>query len=364
MKNSSVRRVLIYRLGSIGDTVVALPALHLIARSFPNAERRVLTNATANIKAAPMAEVIGATSLVHDYFFYSIGTRHIGRLWELRRRIAKWSPDVLVYLTHPRGPLSVFRDALFFHLCGITKLIGIPYLPSQQNVHALEGDRLFESEAHRLIRCLHRLGDVDLENPRNWDLHFTREEVRAAEQLLADWTGAGLFITVGIGTKAETKNWGRDNWYHLIERLSTDYPELGLVLLGSRDERADSEQVAMGWRGPKLNLCGTASVRVSAAVTGKSILFFGHDSGPMHLAAATGIASLVIFSARNKPGEWFPAGKKHRVIYKQTDCFGCRKTECCEHQCKCIRSITVEEVIAAARTELRGLLRSEMPVEI
>jgi hypothetical protein len=40
-------RVLIYRLGSLGDTVVALPALHLVARAFPNAERVMLMAVSA-----------------------------------------------------------------------------------------------------------------------------------------------------------------------------------------------------------------------------------------------------------------------------------------------------------------------------
>ena len=33
-----------YRLGSLGDMLVALPSLHLVARAFPEAERRMLTN--------------------------------------------------------------------------------------------------------------------------------------------------------------------------------------------------------------------------------------------------------------------------------------------------------------------------------
>jgi hypothetical protein len=32
-------KVVIYRLGTLGDTVVALPCFHLIARAFPNAAR-------------------------------------------------------------------------------------------------------------------------------------------------------------------------------------------------------------------------------------------------------------------------------------------------------------------------------------
>ena len=50
----SDRKVLIYRLGSLGDTVVALPSLHLIARAFPDAERRVLTNFPVSGKEAPI----------------------------------------------------------------------------------------------------------------------------------------------------------------------------------------------------------------------------------------------------------------------------------------------------------------------
>ncbi len=48
---SPAKRVLIYRLGSLGDMLIALPALHLVARAFPGAERRMLTNIPVNVKA-------------------------------------------------------------------------------------------------------------------------------------------------------------------------------------------------------------------------------------------------------------------------------------------------------------------------
>ncbi len=49
----SAKRVLIYRLGSIGDTVVALPCFKLIARVFPEAERCVLANFPEGAKEKP-----------------------------------------------------------------------------------------------------------------------------------------------------------------------------------------------------------------------------------------------------------------------------------------------------------------------
>ena len=82
----SDRKVLIYRLGSLGDTVVALPSLHIVACAFPDAERRVLTNFPMSGKEAPFEAVIGGTGLVHGYFRYPVGFRNPQELWTLRKR--------------------------------------------------------------------------------------------------------------------------------------------------------------------------------------------------------------------------------------------------------------------------------------
>ena len=38
MYNKDIERILIYRLGSLGDAIVALPSLKLIAEAFPSAK--------------------------------------------------------------------------------------------------------------------------------------------------------------------------------------------------------------------------------------------------------------------------------------------------------------------------------------
>lgn len=64
---SPSRKVLIYRLGSLGDTAVALPCFHLIARAFPDSERRLLTNFPVHAKAPASAAVLGDASLPQGY---------------------------------------------------------------------------------------------------------------------------------------------------------------------------------------------------------------------------------------------------------------------------------------------------------
>ena len=71
----SPKRVLVYRLGSLGDTVVALPALHLVARMFPKAERRMLTSFPPHVKAPASSAVLEHTGLIEGYFRYNYATR-------------------------------------------------------------------------------------------------------------------------------------------------------------------------------------------------------------------------------------------------------------------------------------------------
>ena len=157
-ENLKVKRVLIYRLGSLGDTVVALPALHLVARAFPNAERRMLTNVPVHAKAPAAAAVLDGTGLVHRYFRYSVGTRGVLELALLWWRLVRWRPQVVIYLAAFRGDEVVKRDSRFFALCGIWRQIGVPLTEAMQENQWIERDGCLEPEAQRLVRNLAELG--------------------------------------------------------------------------------------------------------------------------------------------------------------------------------------------------------------
>ncbi len=266
---SSTKRVLIYRLGSLGDTLIALPALHLVARAFPDAERRLLTNFPVNAKAPPAAAILENTNLIQGYFRYVVGTRSPGELLTLWWQLLRWRPQVLVYMGPARGVESARRDAKFFRLCGIPHLIGVPVTEDMQQNRWEESDQALEPEGARLARNLSELGDAHLEAPASWDLRLTEaEQTRAAEVLSA--TAGRPIIAVSVGTKVQSKDWGRDNWRALLNRLATLYPDHALALCGAAEESDASEFTADGWRetssSPVVNLCGLLTPRESAAV--------------------------------------------------------------------------------------------------
>jgi heptosyltransferase-3 len=336
-------RILIYRLGSLGDTVLALPCFHLVREVYPQAEITVLTNSPVSGKAAPLESILASSGLIDGVIPYPLGMRDPRRLLALCRRLRAEKFDLLISLASARGWLASVRDALFFRACGIPRRIGIPF--RRDDLICVRRGDLFESEAERLLRRVSPLGPVNLAEPKWLDLRLTEAEETEAVGLLAPL--AGNFIAASLGTKTPLNDWGTPNWTQLLDKLSAAHPGLGLVLLGSADESARSQQLLASWTGPALNLCGATSPRVSAAVLGRAALYLGHDSGPMHLAAAAGTRCVTIFSARCPPGQWFPVGRGHINLYPRSF-FDPQRTGDLAHQQEALGSIRVDDVLAAA----------------
>jgi len=318
-----------------------------------------------NAKAPAAAAVLENTGLVDGYFRYEAGTRSAKELLWLAWTILRWRPQVLVYLGSSRGVKAAQRDERFFRLCGVRKLIGIPLTEGmQRNFYGRPtggrdgamGDGHLEPEAARLARNIGELGGLGefddparLEDAASWDLHLTADERAAADQAIGEVELGADAITACVGTKVQSKDWGRENWRALLAAMAGRYPGRTLLLVGAADESEASEFAAEGWRGhgggPVVNLCGKLKPRESAAAISRTTLFVGHDSGPMHLAAAVGTPCVAIFAARNIPRQWFPFGQQHRVVYHRVECWGCGLETCIEQQKKCLMSITVDEVM-------------------
>jgi heptosyltransferase III len=313
------QRIVIYRLGSLGDTVVALPCFHKVARTWPSAERIVLTNFPVSSNAAPLEAILRDGGLIHSSIVYPVGTRSLHRLWTLTKQLRSLRADVLVYLTPARGLPNAIRDWAFFKLCGFKRIVGVPLTQDLQNCRQLDsqvpgGPPVEERECERLARCLHELGPIDLDDPGMWDLHLTQDELRAGASVLVPLL-PGHYFAINMGGKAKEKDWGMPNWYSLLKLLSDRYPQTGLLIVGAAEDSERARDLASAWKGPVVDACGKLNPRESAAAMRQAAAFIGHDSGPLHLAAATGVSCVGLFGNFNQPERWHPRGPQHRIIH-------------------------------------------------
>lgn len=95
------------------------------------------------------------------------------------------------------------------------------------------------------------------------------------------------------------------NWFH--------GRGLQPVLIGALQENAIMEEIEGRTRGT-LNLCNDTSLAAIAELGRRATIAVGNDTGPMHLIAAAGCPSVVLFSEASVPEQTAPRGETVVVV--------------------------------------------------
>ena len=121
----------------------------------------------------------------------------------------------------------------------------------------------------------------------------------------------------------------------LAARLGT-----AAVLLGSRND----EQAAAGI--PGKNLIGKTSLDEAIRLIAGAATVVSNDSGLMHVAAALGRPQVALFGS-SSPEHTPPASPRARVLWLKLECSPCFERECPLGHFRCMKEISVEQVLAA-----------------
>ena len=329
--------IVIYRLGSLGDTIVALPCFTAVTRLFPHQRKILLTNKPISTKAAPIEAILGeGTGFFDTSIAYPVGTRSPAALYAVWKQLRAIGSDTLVYLTPPRGKAAHIRDWLFFKSAGFKRIIGLPLADDLARCR-IDAAGVEEREAVRMARCLAPLHPIDLDDPYYWDLRLTAAEQATGRAIAAPLHGAP-YIAINMGGKAAEKDWGLDNWITLMSGLRQDFGHYGLLFVGAAEDGPRADELAGHWPGTVVNACGKLSPRESGAAMQGAVAFAGHDSGPLHLASAMNVPCVALFGDFNRPAKWHPFGHHHRIIHNMAG----------------VKAIAVGEVDTAVRGVLSG----------
>lgn len=348
-----VKRILIYRIGNLGDTVCAMPAMVAVRRHFPDAWIGLLTN--KELAGNPEAEKI----LEGNDFLNEIITYHPERIRGLKylctilKRLHSLKIDLLVYLSISQSTYQrLIRDWLFFRLAGCRRLIGFkltrPIRTCMQNgitipVHPQEVDRLISLLAPLEIN----LRKVDFRLP-------IKEKDRKAVNSI--WNCYELkdknpIVAICPGAKFPIKRWNVKRFSQVALILHEDFGA-EILLVGGSSEKTAGEEIVKKEGDSIINLIGKTNYMESAEVISRCNLLVSNDCGPLHLAAAVGTAVVGVYSSRDFPGAWHPWGKNHIILRNDSvSCRFCFRTEC--ETMQCINSITAEQVVEACRFYLK-----------
>lgn len=344
-------RALVYRPGSLGDTLVAMPAIQEIRRQYPAHRLTLLTErqamASGRVSAWTILKETGWFDEGHGYTVKPAGAGDVARNLALALRLRSRGFDRVFSLAPPRTTRQLRNDALIFQ-----RVVGARHYhaaatawPSSSG-HANHGP--VEHEGLRLLRIVAPLaGSEALDNFR---LSVPQADQERARVLVTELgLGPGdVLVAVGPGSGRPTTAWPAERFAAVGHALLQQFPNVALLAIGGAHERELCERLCAGW-GPRAhNLAGTLGVFGSAAMLARCVTFIGNDSGPVHLAAMTGVRCVAIFSARNALGHWEPVGGHHIVLEERPECAGCMLDECLHEAYKCLTRIEVGAVVRAA----------------
>ncbi|HSU68615.1 MAG TPA: glycosyltransferase [Tepidisphaeraceae bacterium] len=156
----------------------------------------------------------------------------------------------------------------------------------------------------------------------------------------------GYWIAAVAGTThVSLKRWRSEGWAEVLAHWSKNFGRQ-FLLVGVKDELPAIEGVraAMGDQADRASVYTGNGSQISQllALTSLAGGYTGHDTGPMHIAAATGKPVLAVFGGGTWP-RFIPAVQPSCSITVGVSCAGCGWA-CAFHQPHCIKDVPTEEV--------------------
>jgi len=339
----AVRRVLVVRLRSIGDTVLATPSLYALRRFLPAARIDLLLEDWV----APLVE----------------GSTEIDRIVPIERKsnASRLSVARLLRAEHYDVAYNLHGGstaALLTWASGARQRVGYAsYRHARlQNHDAPHPSELWgQAQTHSAEQQLGLLGwtGVPVTDRPASRLPVTAE---AAERVAHRLRRAGLggesrhFALIHPAAAFDTKTWAAANFARVAERLGAR--GISSVAVVGPGERAVAGEFVREARVPVVAF-DDLSLPDLTALAARAAVFVGNDSGVAHIAAAVRVPSVVVFGSSNV-AHWRPWSEApSEVVREELPCQPCPGYTCAEFDApECIRRVPVERVAAAVERVL------------
>jgi lipopolysaccharide heptosyltransferase II len=350
----TVERVLLIQLDHLGDAVMTTAMFASLRRRFPRA--------TIDVLATPWNSEVFAASK-------QIGRIHICRWNRFRRGFRLgWPLGFFAWVPTLRArrydaAIDVrgdFPNAVLMRLCSIPRRFG--WACAGGGFLLTDSADFVPERAEVLSRraLLTALGAEvrPLEGPT---FAPSADAVRFVSHMLGEFRHVDRplwVLHVGAGTSAKT--WPVRHWREFLGRAIVER-NARVILVGGTGEIETAREITqeMFWPGV-MDWTGRLTIDQLAALAQRATLFLGADSGPAHLAAATGARVVVLFSGSTVAKQWQPWGPRVAVVRHDVKCAPCFAATCSIAGHPCMSELTPEAVMRAA-TKLLDLPATPMP---
>lgn len=335
-ETQQVKRILIIKIGAVGDCVLATPSLRAIRQKNPKAFIALLIGLEASqaLKGCPYVDEM----VVYDRNGRDKGW---GKFFKLAGEIKGYGFEEVIDLQNN------LRSHLFAYLSGAAKRYGYKKGRAWFLLNRRVKDSRFPiPPVDHQFRVLEMLGiEKAASHLELWPTMDDEDYIKRT--LKSEWVGEGQ-ILVGINPSASprwiTKRWPLENFAYVCDALAQE--SIRAVLIGSKSDAEFGIRLSSLTKSKPINLIGKTSLSELAALVKRFACLVTSDSAPMHIAAAMNTPFIAIFGP-TEPLRHLPPTENCIVVTKNLRCAPCYKPACSD--IRCMREITVEEVLKAVK---------------
>jgi ADP-heptose:LPS heptosyltransferase len=295
-----LNKIILFRPGALGDTILAFPALAALRRAFPGAEIVAVGNAPALVLAQD-AGLLDALFAFDLPWWAELFTEEGVRSPEARRVLAEADLAVL-WLRDAEGLAARKLRAL-----NIPTVLAAPGRPA-------EGRRIHAS-SYLLATLAPVLGEIPVAGGEVFLLAIWPQGKRWAKD---EWHERGLMgqrvLALHPGSGSPGKCWPPERFAALARRFLAEGWYV-LLIEGPADKQPAAEVLralqddANAQHKQRVQRLVNLPVPRLAALLARATLFVGNDFGVSHLSAAVGTRTLALFGPTD-PAVWAPRGPR------------------------------------------------------
>ncbi len=348
----SIDKVLVIKFLGFGSIIMTTPLMAEIKKNYPKCQIHFLTF-SSNVPVCESIPLIDKTISLEK----SSPGRFILSLVKNFRQIRKSKYDIVFNLEFFSN-FSLILSAL--SKSKMVLCFGGRHEYSKRLCHRIIS---YENATHISHKFCNFLKIIGIEPSRESLPIVGLEESADSEKNISDLLerhrvqiGKDVLVHININASemSDIRKWPMEYYQKVISFLLSQ-PNVKILLLGGKEDIpyvSELERRISADKKRMINLAGQISLKELISLMKKSYLYFGNDSGPLHIAEACGLPNVSFFGPES-PYAYGHPGDKNYTFYSGLHCSPClnvysnKDTSCVDNLC--LKKIEPAEVIQVLR---------------
>jgi len=337
-------KILVKGVNWIGDSLFMTPALSALRKGFPDCHISLLISPW-------VSEVFDGNPDVDEIIIYDERGKERTLKAKIRfiQSLKNRNFDIGIIMQ-----ARSYRAALFVYLSGIPERIGYSY--SLRNLLLTRKIEFPKTPVHNIDMFLNIVLSLGVVPGRREPYLPSSPEAEVWADRFLEERGVKLgelLIGINPGAFKQSKRWPEPRYAELSDILIREFKVKVIIFQGPGEDEIVGRVVSLM---REKAIIAKTGIKELAAVCRRSKLFIGNDTGPTHVASASGTPVIALFGPAD-PERSRPWGRDNVVIKKDLPCSPCSRIICKE--LTCMKSIGVEDVLQVVRLQMERIEKSD-----